>query len=292
MTRRALALALLLAGCASPRPPAELPRPIPPELAAIAGPVPPELVASVSPAAAPPPVPAALAPLPLPRPAIPLDERLEYSIRWLGIPVGTASLTTSPAKEQGLEGLVKLEFRARSNWYLNLIVPVQADLTSWVDPATGSPRRFTSRLKRGRERHESTLTFDPVTNVCTHDLPEGKRVQVVVTPATQDGISLLYHIRTVPLALGKPLPLTITADGKNWDLRAQVVRVNMVRVGALGRWPAVEGRGEMAYPVPFLKGALARVWLSADERRVPLMAKIRCGFGPVTVLLVRRSAKD
>ena len=135
------------------------------------------------------------------------------------------------------------------------------------------------------------ITFDPATNICTHDLPGGKRVQVAVTPATQDGISVLYHIRTVPLHLGKPLPFTITADGKNWEVRAQVVRVNAVRVGALGKWPAVEGRGELAFPVPFLAGARARVWLSADERRIPLMAKIRCGFGPVTVLLVRRSAK-
>lgn len=224
--------------------------------------------------------------------AVPIGERLEYSIQWWGIPVGRAVLTTSLAEEKEYSGLVRLDFQAQSNWYLRAIYPVRAVLISHVDPKTRSPRRFQSYLKRQWRLHQSVLTFDPSTGICVHELPEGRRVEVRVEPSTQDGLSLLYYARTIPLELGKTIPLTITADGKNWDLRAQVARASRVRIGRLGSWPAVESRLELAYPVPFFHGAKARVWLSADEERVPLLARIRSRIGPVTVILVRRTLPE
>lgn len=223
---------------------------------------------------------------------VPVGERLEYSILWWGIPVGTAVLATSLAQEKRYSGLVRLDFQARSNWYLRALYPVHAALISHVDPATSSPRRFQSYLKRQWRLHESILTFDPSTGICVHELSEGRRVEVQVTPTTQDGLSMLYYIRTIPLELGKTIPLSITADGKNWDLKAQVVRASVVRIGHLGNWPAVEGRVELAYPVPFFHGAKARVWLSVDDQRIPLMAKIRSRIGPVTVVLIRRNIQS
>ena len=221
--------------------------------------------------------------------AVPVGEKLEYSIQWWGIPVGSAVLTTSLAEEKEYSGLVRLDFEAHANWYLKAIYPVRAVLISHVDPKTRSPRRFQSYLKRQWRLHQSVLTFDPSTGICVHELSEGRRVEVRVEPATQDGLSLLYYGRTIPLELGKTIPLTITADGKNWDLRAQVARASVVRIRKLGSWPAVESRVELAYPVPFFHGAKARIWFSADQERVPLMAKIRSRIGPVTVVLVRRT---
>ena len=220
---------------------------------------------------------------------VPIGEKLEYSIQWWGIPVGSAVLTTSLSEEKGYSGLVRLDFQARSNWYLSALYPVRAVLISHVDPKTRSPRRFQSYLKRQWRLHQSVLTFDPSTGICVHELPEGRRVEVRVEPSTQDGLSLLYYARTIPLELGKTIPLTITADGKNWDLRAQVARTSVVRIRRMGSWPAVESRVELAYPVPFFQGAKARIWLSADPERVPLMAKLRSRIGPVTVVLVRRT---
>lgn len=223
---------------------------------------------------------------------VPVGEHLKYSIRWWGIPVGTAVLITSRSAEKEYSGLVRLDFQARSNWYLMAFYPVRAVLISHIDPKTNSPRRFQSYLKRQWRLHQSLLRFQPSTGICVHELSEGRRVEVPITPATQDGLSMLYYVRTIPLELGKPLPLTITADGKNWDLRAQVVRASMVKIGGMGEVPAVEGRVELAYPVPFFHGAKARVWLSADQDRIPLMAKIRSRIGPVTVVLTSRETKD
>lgn len=217
---------------------------------------------------------------------VPVGEKLEYEISWWGVPVGRAVLTTAGPDKQGL---IQLAFRADSNWYLALTYPIHVRLSSWVDPATSSPRRSESYLKRQWRLHESVITFDPETGTCLHKLPEGKEVTVPIRPTTQDGLSMIYYARTLPLHLGKTVPLEITADGKNWDLNGTVVQAGIIRIGSSGYWPALEGQAELAYPVPFFHGAQARIWFSADEQRVPLLAKIRSRIGPVTVVLTRRS---
>jgi hypothetical protein len=218
---------------------------------------------------------------------VPVGEELEYDIFWLGVLAGTAKMTTSLTEER----LVHLSFQAQSNWYLKLFYPIRVRLNSLVDPETGSPRRFESYLKRQWRVHASVITFDLKKGTSLHQLPGDKTVEVPVTPKTQDGLSMIYYARTMPLELGKTVPLEVTADGKNWPLNGTVMQAGIIRIGNSGYWPAVEGQVELAYPVPFFHGATARVWFSADEDRIPLLAKINSRIGPVTVVLARRSAE-
>ncbi len=217
---------------------------------------------------------------------IPVGERLDYDVLWWGVLVGRARLETNLTPDGKR---VELNFLADSNWYLRALYPVHVHLNSMVDPQTVSPRRFDSYLKRQWRVHESVISFEPTQGVSVHHLPGDRVITVPVGPTTQDGLSMLYYARTMPLALGKTVPLEITADGKNWPLNATVTQAGIIHIGSAGYWPAVEGEVELAYPVPFFHGAKARVWFSADQDRIPLLAKIRSRIGPVTVVLSRRS---
>ena len=213
-------------------------------------------------------------------------ERLEYQIFWWGAPAGRAVLVSKDLPE---EGLVELDFQARTNWHMELFYPVRVRLISWFDPRTRSPRRFEAYVRRRWKVHQSKIFFELDKGIANHKLPPGNNVTVPINPIVQDGISLVYYVRTLPFELGKTIPLTVAADGKNWELKAEVVQAHLIRIGKLGKWPAVQGEVELAYPVPFFHGAKARVWYSADRDRIPLLAKIWSRVGPVTVVLTRRS---
>ncbi len=219
----------------------------------------------------------------------PVGEVLEYQISWWGVPVGIVTLSAKPASGASQAELI---CEGRSNRTLDAFYTVRIKLTSWVDRQTHTPRRFTASIKRRFRAHESVITFDPDKQEAFHELPKGRKASTPVGPQTQDGLSLVYHIRRVPLRVGQTIPLEVAADGKNWQLKGRVVRTGLIRVGKLGSWPAVEGEAELAYPVPFFQGARARVWMSVDEERIPLLAKIHSRIGPVTVVLTRRTPPD
>jgi hypothetical protein len=162
-------------------------------------------------------------------------------------------------------------------------------LESQVDPQTRSPRRFQADVKRRWRHHNSWVTFDPTKGTAFHQLPKGKNATVGVAPTTQDGLSILYYARTIPLKVGQTVPLEVTADGKNWPISVRILRLGRVELRDLGTWPAVEGKVQLTFPVPFFHGARAHVWLSADRQRIPLLARIRSRVGPVTVVLTKRA---
>ena len=221
--------------------------------------------------------------------ALPIGEKLTYQISWWGVPVGTVTLSATASNEPATKGLTRLHCEAVSNAYFNAFYPVRVRMTSFVDPKTRAPRRFEAYVKRRRREHQSTITFDPGNRLAHHELPKGRSAEVPITSETQDGLSLLYHARMLEISVEKEVPLTITADGKNWPLTAHILRTGTVKVANLGRFQAVEGEIQLAYPVPFFEGARAWVWMSADSPRIPLLARIHSRIGPVTVVLVSRN---
>jgi len=232
-------------------------------------------------------------------PVIPTEEELEYRISWWGVPVANAILRSVPVaaedplrqqlplEDQQTRNLVKLTIQARSNSYLEAFYPVRVELTSLMDSDARSPRRFQASVKRRWRAHESIITFDMEKRVAFHRLPKGRTVTVSIQPTTQDGLSLLYYVRTIPFEVGQEVPLEVSADGKNWSLNGRILRTGTVELKELGSWPAVEGQVQLAYPVPFFHGAKAHVWFSADAQRIPLLARIRSRIGPVSVVLTR-----
>lgn len=236
----------------------------------------------------PPASPAASGPIAAASRSLPVGEKLEYQISWWGVSVGVVTLSTQP----GGKGGVKVHLEGRSNKYLQAFYPVRVEIESVIDPNTLAPVRFHAYVKRRWRIHESTVTFDRVRGTAFHELPKGKTATVPIKPATQDGLSVIPYVRTLDFKIGQPVPLEITADGKNWHLTGQISKIGRMRLKGLGSWTTVEGSAELAYPVPFFQGAKAWIWFSADQTRVPLLAKIHSRIGPVTVVLVKRRISE
>lgn len=229
--------------------------------------------------------PAAQAPIAPPLEMVPLGEELEYEVSWWGVPVGAVTFSITAAEKK----LVNLTCRGRSNRYLEAFYPVRVEMISLIDPTTRSPRRFQASIKRHWRVHESVITFDPSRGTAFHELPKKRTATVPIGPATQDGLSLLYYVRTIPFEIGQKIPLEVSADGKNWHLTGRILKTSRVELKGVGSWPAVEGEVQLTYPVPFFQGAKVHLWFSADGQRIPLLAKIHSRIGPVTVLLTRCS---
>jgi hypothetical protein len=205
------------------------------------------------------------------------------------VPVGLVSLTAALEEKSGAEEkLFRFTLEARSAWSLEAFYRVRVKLTSLYDPKACHPKHFEASVKRRWRLHESEILFDSAKGQAFHRLPKNRSTTVSVGPKTQDGLSMLYYARGLPLRVGEDVPLQVTADGKNWDLKGKVLRITEVKVGSLGRHLAVEGQAQLAYPVPFFHGAKVRVFFSADERRIPLLARIHSRIGPVTVVLTQR----
>jgi hypothetical protein len=108
-------------------------------------------------------------------------------------------------------------------------------------------------------------------------------------PAARDALSALYYVRTLPLAPGTEIEVPINEGGAPMVLHVAVAELETIdfagqQTRALRIEPRVMRRIERRRPVAMT------LWLSDDDRRIPLRLFLEAGFGRVTAELVEYRA--
>jgi hypothetical protein len=107
-------------------------------------------------------------------------------------------------------------------------------------------------------------------------------------PHARDAIAALFYVRTLPLKDGERVSFPVNEAGRNVVVELSVDGIERIHVQgkdveAIRVTPTLKRRLEDRQPLT------ATVWLSNDQRRVPLMLDLDAGFGHVRVELVSYS---
>jgi hypothetical protein len=233
-------------------------------------------------------------PAPGPLPFEP-GERLTYEVAWVGgpldLPAGTATLTADHA--YGGEGS-----GPRARWTFE----ATAETADWVSRFFEARDRFWTladeallpiehmrTIREGRRRMDETYLFDAGARVVrlgsTRAEAAGAGVAFPAPRDVRDALTTFYYVRTLPLAEGTELALPVNDGGRNMVLRIRVVGYETVpyrggSLRALRLEPQVVRRLERRQPLAMT------VWLSDDDRRVPLTVEVAAGFGRIRANLV------
>ena len=113
-------------------------------------------------------------------------------------------------------------------------------------------------------------------------------VTLPMPPHARDAIAALFYVRTLPLRTGEHIRFPVNEAGRNLVVELVVdgvepVTVQGKTVEAIRLTPDVKRRVEDRQPLA------STIWLSNDERRVPLVLDLDAGFGHVRVELVSYS---
>ena len=241
----------------------------------------PEAVAALDDSAAPPPPPVGTVPFTAGEVAV-------YDVRWEGGPVdlsaGTATLSASASPD---------------TWLLE----ARADTAEWVTPFFSARDRFettTDRellpsiherdIREGRRELTRVYLFDRVARHVRIGATEAEAARPDALtlplghPAARDALAALYYLRTLPLTPGSVLSVPMNEAGARMTLQVAVGEIETIAHGggtieALRVEPRLMRRLERRRPL------VMTVWLSRDERRIPIRVLIDAGFGRVSAEL-------
>ncbi|MCS6815993.1 MAG: DUF3108 domain-containing protein [Blastocatellia bacterium] len=226
-------------------------------------------------------------------------ERLVYQARYsrliLSAVVGRLTFTFGRSQERPLLNAYYLRAEAVSEGALVALLGIRVEnvFESFVDPQDFGVLRTRKQLAEGAKRSFHLALFDreraSVTYIVrdlTRPAEPPKVKENTARPWVQDILSGIYYVRTQSLAPGDVLRFPISDEGETYDVEIRVHEVEEVEMPR-GRVPAIK-----IEPLVFGPGRLIRregemfIWLSADGRRVPLLARVRGGFGTVQVQLI------
>jgi Protein of unknown function (DUF3108) len=204
-------------------------------------------------------------------------ETLSYDVSWAGmLTAGTATVSVQRKRPSPGATVYEIVAEGKPTAWLSRLYDVSYRAESLMDVYTLLPQRSTVITDRGGRRRQVKVThFDRAARTARYEVQTGdpprveSRRDAKVPPETLDGLSLIYFLRSRPLAASSTYEMPVSVNGQTYRVRARVdgreeVRTGLGNVSALRITPTLtdeQGRPE---------GRDLAVWLSDDARRLPL----------------------
>ncbi len=216
--------------------------------------------------------------------AFPVGEKLEYRINWWGVEIGTTEILITEAEDGG-RPVYRIDAAARDNDYLRKIFPVEDAFGSRMTPE-GHSVFFERNVKEGKYRAHETTTLDPETGRAVRvSATDGSVTESAIAGPVHDALTAFYWARRQPLEAGGTASTRIFLKERTWDLS---VRASGIKSFALPGQPdqdVVVLVPEVRLDGVAMKRAKAKIYVTADERRVPVLIRLDTPYGPVTGVL-------
>lgn len=220
-------------------------------------------------------------------------ERLTFDLAWGVIPAGGAVIEvlppeSAPGEPAGAEPGLHFRMRAWTNEFADVFYKVRDQVDSWTDPGLTRSLHYRKSQHEGRHHREILVRFfwNNSTVGYENDV-NGPKEPILLMPGTFDPLSVFYAFRSMPLGPDSAALKPVTDGVKLVIGEARVLRRETVTVpaGTFEAWlvePDLRHIGGVFRKSP---GAKLKVWITADQRKIPVRIESRVLVGSFTAEL-------
>ena len=217
--------------------------------------------------------------------AFSVPERLEFELAYSGITAGHAVQEVRQVNNE-----IQIVSTAKSADWLRYFFPVDDHIESYLNPGPppfyiGAPRLYQERKHEGKTITNREVRFDRLKLEATASDHRNREEKIQpITKRTYDMLSSFFYFRTIPLQVGTSYFIDIYDWNRIWNTEVKVLRREEL-VTRLGRFKTI-----VIHPLLKSEGIFARtgdifIWLTDDDRRLPVQMKSKVVVGSITATL-------
>lgn len=237
----------------------------------------------------------------IPAPAVPVyqpkfypfedGEKEVYQATWNGmISVATAEVHTTQAVVDG-KRVYQVRVEARTSKALDLIWRMRDTISSTFEAKALAPSRFIFKQRENSRAIDTEAHLDPVSKQWVVNRQQaGKKPRVYRFESnTLDPITAVYLARSIDFKVGDKLFFKVFGGRNQYLLELFVEKKEMVglrsgkSVEAYRIIPRIQNLTDKGYAGRLKEAA---IWISTDERRVPVKLSSKIAFGSVQLELM------
>ena len=209
-----------------------------------------------------------------------IGEYFQFSVSWSGINAGSALMQVQNWQWVDGHRTWRIISKTESNSFVSKFYKVRDRVETSIDAESLYTRRFEKHLREGAYKHDSIVRFDQEERKARYD--DG--IVLDVPPRVHDVLSAFYYVRTQPLPDGGTLSVPAHDNRKSYDLEIRVIRRERVEVPA-GKFPCVVVEPILKSEGIFKSKGQILVWLTDDERRLPVKVTSKVPIGSISISL-------
>jgi hypothetical protein len=222
-------------------------------------------------------------------------ERALYKAHWNGVPVATAEIRTTPVTIEGKK-FYQVRVEAQTSKVLDMMWKMRDTISSTFDATALSPFRFVFNQRENSRVIDTDAKYNPTLKKWVVDRrQDGKKPRVYEfdSPNTLDPITAVYLARSVDLKVGDKLLFNVFGGRHRYLLELAVQSKEPVElesgkvIDTFKIVPKVTNISKQGYASRMKEAA---IWISADERRMPIKLTSKIFVGTVHMELVQDKA--
>jgi hypothetical protein len=211
-----------------------------------------------------------------------VGEVLSYDLDWSFLNAGTMRLAVEGVEQVAGRDAYLLSFQAKTNRTISAFYSLENLLRSWMDVERLHSLRFVKEsVEKGKQR-DRRYRLDQERHV---RIDEETGEEEPMPAGAQDDASIFYFMRLLPLADGKRFTLNNLMDPDDNPMKVSVLGQETVRVPA-GTFDAWVLRLDVDTDSgAFSQGGELTVWMTRDDRRLPVKLESKLAVGTFTASL-------
>lgn len=224
--------------------------------------------------------------------AIWIGEKQVYDVSYFGISAGDFVVKALPFKMVSGRKVYHIQGTAVSSSVFSLFYRLNDIVESFIDYDGIFTHRFHILLDETKQARDALELNDSEKGQTYYWNRWQRKNQpfvetkeyFAVKPFSQDSLSALYYLRSVPLPDGAVITFPVINEGKTWDAVITVLRREIVD-SPLGKVRAIVLRPEAKYQGVLKKQGDQFLWLTDDDRRFMLRLEAKVKIGTVVAKL-------
>ncbi|MBI1797509.1 MAG: DUF3108 domain-containing protein [Candidatus Eisenbacteria bacterium] len=220
--------------------------------------------------------------LPAPRRPIRAGESFKFAVRYGIVTAGDAYLEVPEVRDWHGHPTFLLVARTESNKFFSAFYKVRNRIESYWDTTSHFSRHFAENRREGGYHSQNEIAFDYDKGEAVYQ--DGQTFPI--PPGCQDALSSFYFARTQPLPLGGSMVFDYHASRKSQPLEVKVLGRQRVETPA-GTFDCVVIEPILKAGGIFKNSGRLVIWLTDDDRRIPVMMKSKVTIGSISCVLTQ-----
>ncbi len=233
-----------------------------------------------------------------PEKGLTIGETLEYSVEWLGIPVGKIVLKVEGASTINHNECYHITAKAIPNRFFKRLYDLEYTVHTYIDTKLYYTRRFEKIRRINKQYNHIVIDFDqekqkavffsqgvtayfkisPERNKIENKMP----ITTAIPYGTQDLLSSFYYFRFLDIREDNSYPVNIYYNRRNWPVDMKIDKPFLREIRKKGSFPVVKISPDSLLNNYILGKRRLIVYLTTDSRRIPLEFKLETALGPIS----------
>lgn len=215
---------------------------------------------------------------------LPEFEKLTFNVMWQFISVGEATLELKGFNEIERRKAHHIYSHAKTKPFFDEVFPVRDVNQAWLDYESMSALRFISDISEGDWKKNEEIYYNQISKTFLLN-DNGKMQKGTIPEYVQDVLTALYYVRTINLEIGKEYTLEAHTGDLSWPLKVKVLKTEKKKTKT-GTFDCIVVEPLVRDDAGIFKAqGTILVWLTNDERKMPVYLKAKIPVGSINAVL-------